>query len=245
MPNISDVKEVTRKILPIFYVIDSSGSMCGEKISQLNEAMRDTIEIIKDISNTNPDARIQIGVLQFSCGSEWITKNGLENVEDFIWTDLEANGVTDLGDALNELNQKLSIKNGILKSDVGFNMPVIIFMSDGGPTDDYESALKNALENKWFKRATKIALAIGEDADKDVLAKVVGNVECVLTVNNIDQMKKMIRIVSTTASMMASKSRSANDTDLSTDIVKQAQAEAQAEEESSLDPKDFVVDNFD
>jgi len=162
MPLISDTEEISRKLLPIIYVLDTSGSMEGSRIAAVNAAMNETMEVLKDVSQKNPTAQLKIAVLQFSSGPQWVTDE-LVFMEDFYWNDLKAGGLTDFGSALNELNNKLSRKQFLI-SEVGFKAPVIIFMSDGEPTDDYESALnKIKSNNKWFKTATKIAIAVGDD----------------------------------------------------------------------------------
>lgn len=217
MPNINATVEIARRILPIIYVIDSSGSMSGEKIASVNEAMNDAMDLLKDISAKNPDAEIKVGVLRFASGAEWIKP--LTDLEDYYWNDLKAGGVTDLGSALNELNNKLS-RSEFLKSDVGFCIPVIMFMSDGEPTDDYEKALKNINEtNKWFKHSTKIAIAVGDAANTDILAKVVGNVEAVVSVNDVETLKMLIKVASVTSSMINSKSRTSADSNNAVDII--------------------------
>ena len=64
-------------------------------------------------------------------------------------------------------------------------------MSDGEPTDDYESALnKIKSNNKWFKTATKIAIAVGDDANIQVLQKIAGNNEAVIKVDDLESLKK-------------------------------------------------------
>lgn len=203
--------QMPRKLLPIIYVLDTSGSMSGDRISSVNEAMKETVDVLKDVSKKNPTAELKIGVLKFASGAEWVTKNagepGLVFMEDFFWNDLSAGGLTDLGSALNELNDKLSRKQ-FLDSDVGFKAPVLIFMSDGGPTDDWEKAFdKVKNENKWFKVSTKIAIAV-DDADASVLTKIAdGNAEAVIKVDDNEKLKKLIRVVSVTASMIGSQSK--------------------------------------
>ena len=64
MPNILDTEEMARKVLPIIYVLDTSGSMSGAKIASVNEAMHETVEVLKEVSNKNPDAQIKIAALQ-------------------------------------------------------------------------------------------------------------------------------------------------------------------------------------
>ena len=234
MPSQNETIGGARKVLPIIYVLDTSGSMFGEKIAAVNEAMHETTEVLRDISDKNPDAEVKIGALSFSSGAQWET-NGLVFLEDFFWNDLTAAGVTDLGEALKELDSKLS-RSAYLVSDTGFCVPVIIFMSDGQPTDNYEKALANInAGNKWFKSATKIAIAVGDDADQAVLAKVVGNSEAIIKVTDTETLKKLIKVVSATASMVGSKSRSAADIDPAEEIIRTTEKELGKEIEVGTD----------
>ena len=194
MPLTSDTEEIARKLLPIIYVLDTSGSMEGSRIAAVNAAMNETMEVLKDVSSKNPTAQLKIAVLQFSSGPQWVTDE-LVFMEDFYWNDLKAGGLTDFGSALNELNNKLS-REQFLISKPGFKAPVIIFMSDGEPTDDYESAL-NIIKsnNNFFKVSTKIVAAVGNDANVQVLQEITGNKEAVIKVNDEESTKSFMEII--------------------------------------------------
>jgi len=223
MPKIEDATAPARKILPIIYVIDTSGSMAGTRIAAVNQAMSETIDVLKDVSAKNPTAELKIGVLQFASGASWVTnEDELVFMDDFYWNDLTAGGITDLGAAMNELHKKMS-RTSLFKSEVGFKVPVLIFMSDGGPTDDYKSALKKITDNNnWFKISTKICIAIDEDSDVEVLNEIAGcgdkakGRESVIQVSDMETLKKLIRVVSVTASMIGAKSRTDSDNTLET-----------------------------
>lgn len=209
MPSVEGT--MLKKVLPIIFVIDASGSMAGERIAAVNEAMHECHDMLLEKAGESPDAEIKIGALKFASGAQWVIKGGLVSLEDFYWNDISAGGVTDLGAALRELESKLSRKS-FLVSETGFCVPVIIFMSDGGPTDDWQKELKKAnANNKWFQRARKIAIAIGDDADKEVLKELVGNMEAVVQANDIATLKSLIVEVSVSASMLAAQSRLAGD----------------------------------
>ena len=201
-----------KKELHVFYVLDTSGSMTGAPITALNLAMRETVAELADISMNSNDASLKIAVMTFDSDIGWVTRgtNGLEDAEDFIWTDLNAGGLTSLGAALKELNKKLS-RNEMMASTMGNKIPVIIFMSDGYPTDGWTSELEELKKNKWFAAATKIAFALGDDADCDALAKVVGGPEAVIRTNDLVAFRKMIRIVSVAASLARSQSATSSD----------------------------------
>ena len=141
--------------------------------------------------------------MEFSSGTEWMYSSPIES-ENFQWRDLEAGGLTSLGEACKELDSKLSRTNGFMAEATGSFAPAIILMSDGEPTDNYKHYLDKLKENNWFKAAIKVAIAIGEESNNNILAEFTGNSEAVLTVHNKEQLKKIIRFVSVTASQVAS-----------------------------------------
>lgn len=108
-----------------------------------------------------------------------------------------------------------------MKSASGSFAPAIILLSDGGPTDDYKSGLAKLQANNWFKSAIKIAIAIGDDADQDVLKEFTGNLEAVFTVHNIDALKQIIRVVAVTSSQIGSKSSTAGETTKQEQVVEE------------------------
>lgn len=198
-----NVDEVPRRTMVLTFIVDTSGSMEGDKIGSLNVAVQEVIPYIQDISESNADAQIKVAVMEFASGTEWMYPQPIE-VENFQWRDLEAGGLTSLGEAYKELNDKLSATSGFMKEAAGSFAPAIILMSDGEPTDDYKTHLAKLRNNNWFKAAIKVAIAIGEGADQNILAEFTGNKEAVLTVHNKEQLKKIIHFVSVTASQVAS-----------------------------------------
>lgn len=199
------VDKLPRKTLTVFFLIDTSGSMAGGKISSLNVAIRDTLPMLEQISSENTDTEIKIAALQFASGCDWMYPRPLP-VEDFEWNDLEATGLTSLGAAYQELQKKLSQTSGFMQEANASCAPVMILFSDGVPTDDAKHGLDHLKENNWYKAAIKIAVAIGDDTNKDVLKEFANNNgEAVLTVHNINDLKKMIYLVSVTASQVATK----------------------------------------
>ena len=178
MPTILDVSEfIPRKVLPVFCVLDIP-----------------MVDLLREKANKLYSSELRIAVLQSYGTSQWLT-DGLISPEDFSWQGLKASGASNFGNTLNELNNKLS-REQFLVSEVGFKAPVIIFMSDGEPTDDYESALnKIKSNNNFFKVSTKIVAAVGNDANVQVLQEITGNKEAVIKVNDEESTKSLMEII--------------------------------------------------
>ena len=224
MPNPNNLTASPRKEMHVFYVLDTSGSMSGERISKLNHAMEECTEALKTLAKSNGDAKLKIAVMEFNSGCRWITSNGPEDMEDFEYEYLESGGLTDIGAALKELNNKMS-RHAFLNSMTGALMPVVIFMTDGYATDDYKDALEEIRKNRWFRRGTKIGFAIGEDPDVKMISEVVGNSEAVIKTTDLDLFKRLMRFVTVTASMLVSQSSTTETASTGKDVVAKAPGE--------------------
>lgn len=190
--------ELASRPLHFFWVVDCSGSMYGEKIGAVNHAIQSTIPDMVDAAHDNPNAQLLIRTLKFSTGASWVTTNPVD-IENFAWQDLDAGGVTDLGKAFDMLAAQLTIPP---MTDRALP-PVIVLLSDGQPTDDYKKSLDKLLHLPWGKKAVRIAISIGQDADDDVLTQFTGNRELVLQANNPQALVKMIKWASTAASIVS------------------------------------------
>jgi uncharacterized protein YegL len=193
--------------MTLFFIIDTSGSMAGKKIGAVNTAIEEVIPEIKKISADSADAEIRIAAMTFSTGAEWLTPQPAY-AEHFEWKYRAADGVTDFGKACAFLNEKLSRK-GYMNAASGSYAPVILLLSDGEPTDDYVTNLADLKKNSWFKHGLKYAIAIGDDANEEVLAEFAGHKEAVLKVHTPEALARLIRFVAVTSSQIGSKSQDA------------------------------------
>jgi uncharacterized protein YegL len=246
MSLLDDVESVPRRTMTLFFVIDTSGSMIGNKIGAVNDAIVNVLPMLDEISASNPDAEIRVAALEFSTGTNWLYSEP-KLASDFIWQDVRAEGLTSLGAACVELNTKLS-RNGFMQSASGSFAPAIILLSDGAPTDDFDKGIEALNNNNWFKAAIKIAIAIGDDADKDVLKRFTGTPEAVFTVHNIDALKQIIRVVAVTSSQIGSKSSTASDVTKQEQVIKEVTEAAEnidgAQSEAVAKPAD-TTNNYD
>lgn len=186
--------ELATRPLHFVWIVDCSGSMGVDgKIQALNQAIREAIPHMRDVANQNPNAQVLVRALRFSNGAQWHISQPTP-VEDFKWLDLSADGVTDMGKAFAMVAEQLRIPP---MTDRALP-PVLVLVSDGQPTDDYADGLRALMEQPWGKKAVRIAIAIGADADHDILQKFIGNSEIKpMQASSPEMLVRYIRWVST------------------------------------------------
>jgi len=170
-PEILNITEGTDQIANIIFVIDTSGSMQGKPISHLNKIMYDLINKFYKIFSIKNYIKIRLSVMTFSSVAQWVYDLYLEKDVTSDWANLEASGLTNLGLALDELRRHLSFENGILSDLDNAYPPLVIFISDGSPTDNWEKPLRMLQENQNYQKSFKRVIAIGDDAPLDILSK--------------------------------------------------------------------------
>ena len=128
---------VSRKSLVIFFLIDTSGSMKGKKMGELNTVMEELIPEIRRVGEA--DTEVKVAVLTFSTEVRWMYSTLL--LSRTSRARLRASGVTSMGAAFKEPNQRMS-RNSFLNSPSLSFAPVIFLMTDGYPSDDYKEGLR-------------------------------------------------------------------------------------------------------
>src|ERR1700737_973818 len=155
---------IASRPLHFLWLLDCSGSMMGDKISTLNFAIREAIQPMIDTADENPNAQVLLRVITFSNGAQWHVATPTP-VHDFKWADVAAAGVTDMGKALSMVAEQLRMPP---MTDRALP-PVLVMISDGQPTDDFRSGLDALLAEPWGKKAVRLAIAVGGDADESLL----------------------------------------------------------------------------
>ncbi len=184
--------EMSSRILDFFWIADCSGSMDGEKIQTLNYAIRQTVPDMRKEADANPNAQVMVRAVKFSDGAAWHMATATP-IDTFNWNDLVAGGVTSMGMALELVAGELRQ----FPSETKRLPPVLVLLTDGQPTDDYKHGLDELMSTPWGKKAVRIAIAIGKDADISVLEQFTGNKELVLEAKNPQLLIKFIKWAST------------------------------------------------
>ena len=200
MPTIPGGKLASRP-LHFIWIADCSGSMGGNKMPSLNAAISGALPDMKKAATENPNAEVLVRVVKFSSGASWHVANPVP-VEQFEWKNpLKADGVTDMGKALQLVADKLG-KETMPERALP---PVLVLVSDGQATDDVSAGLRALMAKPWGIKAVRIAIAIGEDADKSVLQRFNSHQELEpLQANNAEDLVRFIKWASTAVLKAAS-----------------------------------------
>ncbi|MEM5430580.1 vWA domain-containing protein [Cupriavidus oxalaticus] len=172
----SKLKEFTvaeARPLPVIVLADVSGSMSEDgKIEALNQAL---LEMIKAFAaESRMRAEIQVSLITFGgAGANMHLPLAPAHQISSVAT-LHANGRTPMGAAFNEA--RLLIENRDLIPLRAYR-PVLVLVSDGKPTDDWGPAFDMLCSAERAQRATRFALAIGADADTEMLERFANDVE--------------------------------------------------------------------
>ncbi len=150
--------------LPVIVLADASGSM-GEngKIEALNAALKEMVATFSKESRLR--AEIQVGLITFGGKAQMhLPLVAANNVSGF--AELKAEGVTPMGAAFDLARQLLEDTDRIPSRAY---RPVLILLSDGQPTDDWEAPFNALRDSERAQKATRLAMAIGPDADEAML----------------------------------------------------------------------------
>ena len=174
MPSIEDLKSIPRRTKLVVYVLDTSGSMNGEKLVAVKSALKYDLEKINYYQENEADLNYLVQILTFDSEINWFPSNGPTDAKSIVSQIelIEAGGLTDVGKALTELNAKLNRKKLLQDYESGCELPTIVFLADGYATDNYSNALNEILKNNWYKHASKFGLALGDDADLSMVKAV-------------------------------------------------------------------------
>ena len=152
--------------LPVYLLLDTSGSMTGEPI----EAVKNGVQMMIHSLRQNPQAieTAFVSIITFDSDAKQLIP--LTDLASFQMVDLKAAGTTALGAALSLLADKL--ENEVTKTTLeqkGDWKPIVFIMTDGVPTDDWQAGFQKL---KAVKKGLIVGCAAGNNADDKVLKEI-------------------------------------------------------------------------
>lgn len=158
MSGLAEFTVATPRPLPVIILADVSGSMSEDgKIDALNYAIG---EMIKSFALEAPDrAEIQVAVITFG-GAGGKLHAPLTSAVAATWTPMQAKGLTPMGAAIDIATRLIEDRHAIPSRSY---RPAIVLVSDGQPTDDWETPLRSLHNSTRGSKADRFALGIGSD----------------------------------------------------------------------------------
>jgi uncharacterized protein YegL len=148
-------------------VLDVSGSMHGQPITQLNEGAQAFIEALRadEMSRYSVDVSIITAGDRVTEVLPFTNADLIETVPSF-----SANGLTPLGQAVTMALEKLESRKAEYRHNgVAYYQPWLVILSDGGPTDAWQSAAKKAQDLALNRKLVSLPVGV-EGADLAVLS---------------------------------------------------------------------------
>lgn len=152
---------------PCLLLLDTSASMSGMPVLQLNEGIR----TFKDELTEDPLAIKRVEVATLSFGPLHL-QNDFTTADQFHPPHLSANGDTPMGAAITMGIDLITKRKQIYKQHgVGYYKPWIILITDGTPTDNWQQAARLVKEGEANNAFAFFAIGV-EGANMDVLSQI-------------------------------------------------------------------------
>jgi uncharacterized protein YegL len=185
--------------LPVYLLIDISGSMSGEPI----EAVKNGLKTMQSALRKDPHALEQAFISLITFANDATQVVPLTEVSSFQPPAFKAGGSTSLGAALTLLAQ--CAEREVTKStseQKGDWKPLVFLMTDGEPTDKIDSGLQAFKAVKW---GVVVACAAGSHANTDTLRKIAGENVIRLDTTDSNAIAAFFKFVSTSISATSKK----------------------------------------
>jgi len=196
------IKRAEGRPLPVIVLADTSGSMQGEKIAALAEALRQMLESFREID----DGRITpwVSIITFDETARVAVPPGPAHTVQL--PALQAAGRTAMGAAFGLVRELLDDRTRMPGSAY---TPNLVLVSDGQPTDPWESELQALLGSNRAGRGLRLAMAVGGDADEAMLKRFVSPEIPVVRASDARRIRSFFQLVTFTVTQR-SKSHAPN-----------------------------------
>lgn len=204
------IDRISKQKLNIILLIDASKSMQGKRIKQVDEAINDIKNYLKELQVENSNVDFYLTLIPFATESSFYKDEESIFIDKFVYDGIRCGGYSNLHLAYKNLAQilKKEDKGGIMP-DFGGAAPIILLLTDGHPTgNSYKAELEKISNIPWFKVALRygIAIELNDDRTFKVLKDFVGSNGEVISCYDSSMLKNIIKIIVLTASKVRSTS---------------------------------------
>lgn len=158
--------------LPVYFVIDVSESMVGEKQRHVERGIRGIMQEL--MGNPYALETVYISVIVFAGQAQLFVP--LTDVCMFSMPSLPVGSGTALAEGLKLLMRELDCSvTKTTRENKGDWKPIVFLFTDGIPTDNPDATIQK-WRNEYANRATLVAVSIGEHANTQLLCRLTNNV---------------------------------------------------------------------
>lgn len=157
---------------PCLLLLDTSGSMQGDPIAQLNQGLQTFKQEL--MSDSMATQRVEVGIITF--GPVQIVSQ-FQTADTFIPPQLISSGNTPMGEAIETGLEMLEARKHTYKqAGISYYRPWIFLITDGGPTDNWHRAAEKvrAGDNNDKKQFSFFAVGV-EGANMSTLSQICSN----------------------------------------------------------------------
>lgn len=160
-----EAPQIPRRPLPLFFLLDTSGSMAGERIGLMRQGL---IKLVDYLQLPEEPFLPLLSILTFGTSSNLLVPpTPVSEIRQM--PEILAEGSCALGEALLHLSRIINDPALMPKRCL---RPLIVLTLDGCPNDDWQSGLKALKDTGMGSRAGRLCLALGKDADYKVLREI-------------------------------------------------------------------------
>ena len=200
---------IAKQKLHVMLIVDTSRSMQGERIGQVNTAIADIHKYLIDLQVENTNVDFYLSIMTFANRAEFLDGYKGVNVNDMTPPKLKAIGYSNLHCAYEELAPVLHKEsNGGMMPDFGGIAPIILLLTDGHPTKATEKQMEELKKLPWFRAALRygIAIELNDERTMRVLTEFTEDRDCVIECIDSSTLAKIIQVIVLTASKVKSQS---------------------------------------
>ena len=200
---------IAKQKLHVMLIVDTSRSMQGDRIGQVNTAIADIHKYLIDLQGENTNVDFYLSIMTFANKAEFLDGYRGVNVNDMTPPTLKAIGYSNLHCAYEELAPALHKEsNGGMMPDFGGIAPIILLLTDGHPTKATEMQLAELKKLPWFRAALRygIAIELNDERTIRVLTEFTEDRDCVIECIDSSTLAKIIQVIVLTASKVKSQS---------------------------------------
>lgn len=153
---------------PVVLLLDTSGSMSGERIDELNAGLAIFKQEVQ--RDTTASLRVEVAIITFDSSVNLI--QDFVTIDNFYPPQLTTTGTTAMGQGIELALNEVESRKAIYKSNgIQYYQPWVFLITDGGPTDSWQSAAQRVRQASADRKISFYAVGV-QGADMNILGQI-------------------------------------------------------------------------